>query len=73
MAPFRLALYPVDASRWPSHLREQGYFEFRVHGVRVDGKCLGARRLPDYPLVRVRLGQYVPGRVGGAWETEVPL
>ena len=56
---FRLAFYPVDADR------KRGYWT--IHGARFDGKCLGAARLPDFALARVRLGQ--PGR----WEVEVPL
>ena len=54
---FQLNFYPTNAGRLPSHLREQGYFESSVRGVRVDGKCLGAARLPDFALARVRLGQ----------------
>ena len=67
MSPFRLRLYPADADRLPNHLRKQGYFEFSVHGVRFDGKCLGAARLPDFALTRIRLGQQ------GRWEVEVPF
>ena len=64
---FLLKLYPVEArfSRHP--LRDRDYVEFETYGVRLDGKCLGAARLPDFALTRVRLGQ--PGR----WEVEVPL
>ena len=67
MSPFRLALYPVDARHLPDHHQIRGYFELSVRGVRFDGKCLGARRLPDFALARIRLGQ--PEK----WETEVPL
>ena len=67
MSPFRLALYPADAGRLPNHLRKRGYFELGVRGVRFDGKCLGAARLPDFALARLHLRQL------GRWETEVPL
>ena len=67
MSPFRLRLYPADAGRLPDHLRKRSYFATIVRGVRFDGKCLGARRLPDFALARIRLGQ--PGR----WEVEVPF
>ena len=69
---FRLKFYPADTSRLPDHHRKRGYFELDVRGARFDGKCLGAARLPDYPLARVRLGQFSPGG-GVAWEVEVPL
>ena len=67
MHPFRLALYPADADRLPAHLRKRGYFELGVRGVRFDGKCLGAARLPDFALARLHLRQ------AGKWEVEVPL
>ena len=69
---FWLKLYPADADRLPAHHRKRGYFIISVRGVRFDGKCLGARRLPDFALARARLGQSVPGG-GVVWETEVPL
>ena len=67
MLSFRLALYPADAGRLPAHHQKRGYFELGVRGVRFDDKCLGAVRLPDFTLVRARLGQ------AGLWEVEVPL
>ena len=67
MLSFRLALYPADAGRLPAHHQKRGYFELGVRGVRFDGKCLGAARLPNFALVRARLGQ------AGLWEVEVPL
>ena len=69
---FQLNFYPANTGRLPNHLRERGYFESSVRGVRVDGKCLGAARLPDFALVRIRLEQHAPdGGVG--WEVEVPF
>ena len=67
MSPFRLRFYPADAGRLPNHLRKQGYFATSVRGVRFDGKCLGARRLPDFALTRARLGQR------GRWEADIPF
>lgn len=70
MPPFWLAFYPADAGHLPRHRREEGYVNAGARGVRVDGKCLAARRLPDYPLARVRLGQR--SRDGEAlWEARV--
>ena len=70
MSLFRVALYPADAGRLPNRLRERGYFELSASGVRFDGKCLGARRLPDFALARIRLRQFVPGR-GLLWEANI--
>ena len=69
---FQLNFYPANADHLPDHLRKQGYFEFSVRGVRFDGKCLGATRLPDFALARIRLWQ--SGLGGGLlWEVEVSL
>ena len=70
MSPFRLALYPADADRLPDHLRKRGYFAISIRGVRLDGECLGAARLPDFALARARLGQSAVGG-GPLWEAEV--
>ena len=72
LLPFRLALYPADPGRLPKPRQRWGYFEIDARGVRFDDKCLGARRLPDFALARVRLGQHAHGG-GIAWEVEVPL
>ena len=66
--PFRLALYPANAYRLPDRLQKQGYFELKTRGVRFDGKCLGAARLPDFASVK--------GGAGGGgepWKIEVPF
>ena len=67
MPPFWLKLYPTDAGRLLDHHQKRGYFELSARGVRFDGKCLAAARLPDFALTRVRLGQR------GRWEAEVPF
>ena len=67
---FLLKLYPANAYRLPDDRRKRGYWTIRVRGVRFDGKCLGAARLPDFALARARLGQSAPD---GKWEVEVPL
>ena len=67
MSPFRLRLYPADAGRLPAHRQKRGYFTISASGVRFDGKCLGAARLPNFALTRIRLGQR------GKWEVEVPF
>ena len=59
MSPLRLALYPADASRLPDHRQKRGFFAISALGVRFDGKCLWAARLPDFALARIRLRQSV--------------
>ena len=70
MPPFWLKLYPADAERLPNHRQVWGYIELDAHGVRFDGKCLGARRLPIFALSRIRLGQSAPGGEL-LWETDI--
>ena len=72
MPPFWIKLYPADADRLPDHRRKWGYFELDARGVKFDGRCLGARRLPDFALARIRLGQSASGR-GLLWETDIRL
>ena len=67
---FLLRLYPADAGRLPEFRQRRGYFELGTSGVRFDGKCLGARRLPDFALARARLGQQAPDG-GMAWEADI--
>ena len=69
---FWLKFYPVEARFLRPPLRERGYIESEAYGVRFDDKCLGATRLPDFALVRARLGQSVPS-VGLLWEVDMPL
>ena len=69
---FRLAFYPVDASRVPPHRQRQGNNIKIISGVRLDGKCLGAARLPEYAVSRVRLRQR-SDEGGALWETEFHL
>ena len=69
---FQLAFYPVDASRVSPFRQSQGNNIKQVYGARVDGKCLGAARLPEYAVSRVRLRQRL--EEGGAfWKVEVPF
>ena len=70
MREFRLTFYPVDAGHLPKPRQRWGYFELDARGVRFDGKCLGAARLPDFALARIRLWQ--SGLGGGLlWQTEI--
>ena len=65
---FRLEFHPADAYRKRGY-RKRNYFT-QVHGMRFDGKCLGAARLPDFALARARLGQ---SALGGEWLWEAEV
>ena len=73
---FFLHLFPADAGDLPSDRGEYGFdnrdFNFVWRGGFFDGKCITQVSLPDYPIDRIRTGQYL---IGGAtiWQTEVNL
>ena len=63
---FFLHLYPVDEADLPEHRRRHGFdnldFAFEKYGFRGGGRCVAVRALPEYEIVSIRTGQYMPGR-----------
>ena len=63
-----LHVFPADPADLPPPLSEAfgylGYaferldFSFLEPGVRIDGNCVAVAPLPDYPIARIRTGQY---------------
>ena len=68
-----LHLYPVDKGDLPAYRREYGFdnrsFNFDWRGGYFDGKCITQEPLPDYPVARIRTGQWIPGE-GNIWQAE---
>ena len=66
-ATFFLHIYPAE----PADHRQSGFenrdFDFYTFGDIHDGKCLARITLPDYPISRVRTGQYVANQPS-LWE-----
>ena len=75
-ARFFLHIKAVAAGDLPGWARRHGYenrdFDFSRRGLRVDGECIAVVELPDYPISRVRTGQFEPGS-GRVWEMELRL
>ena len=75
-ARFFLHLFPADRANLPEERRRHGFenrdFEFAERGLRREGACLARIGLPDYPLSRLRTGQWVSGE-GESWAAEIPL
>lgn len=73
---FFLHIVPVDENNLPYERRRYGFdnlgFSFDAHGAHFDGKCLTTAILPDYPIARVRTGQFVRGG-SKVWEEEFRL
>ena len=65
-AGFFLHVVPTDSAGLPAENRD---FSFPERGYVLDGRCLAVVALPDYPIARIRTGQYVTGE-GGTWEVE---
>ena len=70
-----LHLYPADQDDLPAYRREYGFdnrsFDFDWRGGYFDGKCITQEPLPDYPIARIRTGQWRPGE-GQLWQAEFP-
>ena len=74
-AKFFLHIFPVDPADLPADARERGFanldFEFADYGARAGDKCVAERELPEYPIDRIRTGQFVSGE-GRLWGAEFP-
>ena len=72
---FFVHVRPADAGDLPEERRRYGYeslaFAFRERGLRHGGTCMAAFELPDYPLARVRTGQFTAD--GPVWAGEFAL
>ena len=72
-ARFFIHWFPADDSDLPPERGQYGFdnagFWFPERGVATGGRCVALAPLPDYPVARVRTGQYVPGE-GRIWAVE---
>ena len=73
-AMFVLHAIPLDPADLPAHRRPYGfdlldfYFDWRG-GVRLDDQCGVIVQLPDYPIGRIRVGQWITAENRTLWET----
>ena len=72
-ARFFLHIVPADPADLSADRRERGFanldFRFADHGSYAGDICAATRELPDYPLDRIRTGQFVSGE-GAVWRVE---
>ena len=72
-ARFFLHIIPVDPADLPADGRERGFenrdFLFGERGAYAEDICVVERELPDYPIERIRTGQFVSG-AGQLWSAE---
>ena len=76
-APFFLHVVPEDVEDLPADRRQYGFdnLDFRYPGgaaLAFGGKCIAKRPLPDYPIARIRTGQFTP-EGDRIWMAEFPV
>ena len=73
---FFLHLIPADRDDLPKNRQKYGFdnldFNFAQVGGMSVGKCIARVFLPDYPITRIRTGQYIPDS-GPVWEEETSV
>ena len=73
---FFLHLYPADPADLPEERRAHGFenrdFAFAEYGSRLADACLARVPFPDYPVARLRTGQFQPGG-DPLWSAELTL
>lgn len=69
--PFFIHVMPERESDLPAERKQYGFdnwgFDFLLHGIVFDGKCVAEAPLPDYPVTSLRTGQFVRGE-GEVWD-----
>ena len=76
-AQFFLHVVPEDLEDLPADRRQHGFdnLDFHYEGstaLAFGGKCIAKRPLPDYPIARIRTGQFTPDD-GRIWQAEFPV
>ena len=76
-AQFFLHVAPKDVDDLPAHRQQYGFDNLDFHhggtaALAFGRKCIVERPLPDYPIVRIRTGQFTPDD-GRIWEAEFPV
>ena len=69
-ATFFLHVFPVDVDDLPDRRKRHGFdnldFHFNSYGMRLAEQCVALHELPDYPIARIRTGQF--SNEGTVWE-----
>ena len=76
-AKFVLRVIPADPEDLSNSRKQYGYdnlgFYFNRRGVRVGDQCMVIAHLPDYPIRRIRVGQWISGDNRTLWDAEFSL
>ena len=76
-AQFFLHIVPEDVADLPADRRQYGFdnLDFLYGGnaaLAFGGRCIAKRQLPDYPIIRIRTGQFTPDE-GQIWKVKFPV
>ena len=76
-AQFFLHVVPEDVEDLPADRRQYGYDNLDFHytggaALAFGGKCIAEHPLPDYPIARIRTGQFTSDD-GRIWQAEFPV
>ena len=76
-AQFFLHLVPENVKDLPAHRRQYGFdnLDFHYRGfaaLSLGGMCIAQGPLPEYPIARIRTGQFTPDE-GQIWKAEFPV
>ena len=71
-----LHIVPADPNDLPANRQRHGFdshgFYFDQRGFRLDDQCVVIVQLPDYPIDRIRVGQWISAENRTVWEAELP-
>ena len=74
---FFLHLIPADQDDLPDNRQQYEFdnldFNFAEAGGIAEGKCIARVLLPDYPITRIRTGQYIPDSGQVVWKAETSV
>ena len=69
-----LHFFPVNRADLRADRREFGFENRDIdRAAFFDGKCIGKRRLPDYPIARIRTGQNAAESGGDEWGADIDM
>ena len=76
-AQFFLHIVPEDVADLPAHRQQYGFdnldfYYRRLAPLAFGGMCIAERTLPDYPIARIRTGQFTP-EGDQIWMAEFPV
>ena len=74
---FFLHLIPADRDDLPDNRQQYGFdnldFNFVQAGEISEGKCIAWVSLPDYPITRIRTGQFIPESGQVVWKAKTSV